>query len=58
MKILVLLVTLFALNSCNTLIGLGRDTKQGYLWTKSKIQGSGGGGGGDSQPDTSGAPVY
>jgi hypothetical protein len=39
MKFLVLLVTLFALNSCNTLIGIGRDTKEGYLWTKKKIQG-------------------
>lgn len=41
MKLLVLIVTLLALNSCNTLIGIGRDTKQGYQWTKSKFQGSG-----------------
>ncbi|MEY3895147.1 MAG: hypothetical protein RLZZ214_666 [Verrucomicrobiota bacterium] len=38
MKFFVLLVTLLALNSCNTLIGLGRDTKAGYEWTKKKIQ--------------------
>jgi predicted small secreted protein len=38
MKILLMLVTLFALNSCNTLIGIGRDTKAGYQWTKQKIQ--------------------
>ena len=56
MKLLLVIVAALALNSCNTLIGLGRDTKQGYLWTKSKIQGSGGGGG--SEADTSGAPVY
>ena len=38
MKFLSLLVVLVALNSCNTLIGLGRDTKEGYLWTKQKLQ--------------------
>ena len=56
MKMLFVIVAALALNSCNTLIGIGRDTKQGYQWTKSKIQGSGDGGG--SQQDTSGAPVY
>ena len=55
MKMLLVIVAALALNSCNTLIGLGRDTKQGYQWTKSKFQGNGGGG---SEPDTSGAPVY
>lgn len=57
MKLLILVAAALALNSCNTLIGVGRDTKQGYQWTKSKIQGAGGGGGGDYQ-DPSGAPVY
>ena len=38
MKLLIVVVSLFALNSCNTLIGLGRDTKEGYLWTKKKLQ--------------------
>ncbi len=52
MKIIFLIVTLLALNSCNTLIGLGRDTKQGYEWTKSKFQGS------DSQPNEELVPVY
>ena len=56
MKLLFVIVAAFALNSCNTMIGLGRDTKQGYLWTKSKIQGIGDHN--DNQPDTSGAPVY
>lgn len=27
-KVLILIVSLFALNSCNTLIGLGRDMRQ------------------------------
>ena len=55
MKVLFVFVAALTLNSCNTLIGVGRDTKQGYQWTKAKIQGSGGGG---EQPDPSGAPVY
>ena len=53
MKYLIVLVAALALNSCNTLIGIGRDTKQGYDWTKSKFQGTGGG-----SQDTYGAPVY
>jgi predicted small secreted protein len=51
MKIVVLILTALAMNSCNTLIGIGRDTKQGYEWTKSKFQET-------SEPDPSGAPVY
>jgi len=43
MKILLLLTTL-ALTSCNTSIGLYRDTKQAFHWTKDKIQGTGGDG--------------
>lgn len=54
MKVLALILVALSLNSCNTLIGIGRDTKQGYQWTKGKIQGSGGGGGGEEY----GAPVY
>ncbi|MEO5913162.1 MAG: hypothetical protein ABIS50_02945 [Luteolibacter sp.] len=53
MKFLILIVAALALNSCNTCIGIGRDTKQGYEWTKSKFQGSGG-----TTVDPSGAPVY
>lgn len=42
--------------SCNTSIGLWKDTKAGFVWTKNKIQGSGGGG---SEYDYEyGAPVY
>ena len=51
MKILVLLVTLLALNSCNTLIGLGRDTKAGYEWTKKKMQK-------EETAEDAGLPVY
>jgi predicted small secreted protein len=57
MKILrLLLLGLFAgsLASCNTAIGVYRDTKQAVIWTKDRIQGSGGGGGGDPYSD----PVY
>ena len=53
MKILIVIAAALALNSCNTCIGIGRDTQQGYEWTKAKMQGSG-----SSQPDSSGAPVY
>lgn len=52
MKIFILIAALFALNSCNTCIGLFRDTKQAFLWTQEKMQGSGGGGNEDV------APVY
>ncbi len=57
MRLIILIIAALALNSCNTFIGIGRDTKQGYQWTKSKIQGSGGGGGGSDNYDE-GAPVY
>jgi predicted small secreted protein len=51
MKLLVVMAVALALNSCNTCIGLGRDTVQGYKWTKSKIQGT-------QSDDSAGAPVY
>jgi len=57
MKIFIVIVSAFALNSCNTSIGIFRDTKQGFNWTRDKIQNAGGGGGGQSD-DYSGAPVY
>lgn len=56
MKILVTLAVAISLCSCNTSIGLWRDTKASFIWTKNKIQGSGGGGGG--QEYEYGAPVY
>jgi hypothetical protein len=59
MKIVLLAIALVSLNSCNTVIGMYRDTKQGVIWTKDKIQGSGGGGGGDTSGDAySDAPIY
>lgn len=60
MKNLLLAALLFSLNSCNTTIGIYRDTKQAFNWTKNKIQGAGGGGGGADVPyeDNGGAPVY
>lgn len=54
MKFLTLLAVAFTLNSCNTMIGMWRDTKHGYEWSKQKIQGNGGGGGGYDDN----APVY
>ncbi len=55
MKYLAILTAALVLNSCNTFIGLGRDTKAGYYWTKGKFQGTGGGG---QDNYDSGAPVY
>ena len=52
MKTLFVIVTALALNSCNTLIGVGRDTKQGFIWTKNKIESA-------NQPqDPYSVPVY
>lgn len=49
------MVSVFFLVSCNTSIGVWRDTKAGFNWTKDKIQGSGGGG---EQEYEYGAPIY
>lgn len=52
-------LAIVVLNSCNTSIGLYRDSAQAYQWTKQKIQESnGGGGGGPSAGNEYGAPVY
>lgn len=58
MKYVMLLVTVFALNSCNTTIGIYRDSKQAFMWTKEKIQGMQGGGGSGGADEEYGAPVY
>lgn len=55
MKFMLLLITVLSMVSCNTSIGLWRDTKLGYQWTKQKIQNSGSGG---QQETQYGAPVY
>ena len=54
MKFFSILAVLVCLTSCNTLIGVGRDTKEGFIWTKNKIQGAGQ----QSSQDQYGAPVY
>ena len=58
MKILLLLTVAFSLVSCNTSIGIWRDTKAAFKWTGEKISGIGSGGGGDEYDTEYGAPVY
>ncbi|MES2983489.1 MAG: hypothetical protein V4727_14345 [Verrucomicrobiota bacterium] len=53
MKWILLIVTVVSLTSCNTMIGVWRDTKATYHWSKEKMQNSGSG----SQEEY-GAPVY
>jgi predicted small secreted protein len=55
MKCIALCFACLALSSCNTSIGVWRDMKQGYHWTKNKIQESGSGG---DVVDPYGAPTY
>lgn len=50
-------LAIIVMNSCNTSIGLYRDTAQAYNWTKQKIQESNSGGG-QSTGEEYGAPVY
>jgi len=56
MKFTLLCLLSLSLVSCNTSIGIYRDVKQGFHWTKTKMQGSGGGGG--DVVDPYGAPTY
>ncbi len=61
MKIACVLLLALGLCSCNTTIGVGRDIKQGFVWSKNKIQekrAASQSGGGDEYQDSSGAPVY
>jgi outer membrane protein assembly factor BamE (lipoprotein component of BamABCDE complex) len=58
MKVLVLLCMVMGLSSCNTSIGIYRDTKAGFLWTKERIQGMSSGGGGGEVQEEYGAPIY
>lgn len=57
MKILLLLTLVVSLTSCNTAIGVWRDTKATYNWSKNKIQESQNGGR-DSYDTEYGASVY
>ncbi len=38
MKFACLALLTLGLCSCNTTIGVGRDIKQGFIWSKNKIQ--------------------
>lgn len=38
MKYFCACLTALALCSCNTTIGVGRDIKQGFIWSKNKVQ--------------------
>lgn len=58
MKYLALLLVATGLSSCNTSIGIYRDAKVGFLWTKEKIQGMSSGGSDGGVPEEYGAPVY
>lgn len=60
MKFACILLLASVLSSCNTTIGVGRDIKQGFIWSKNKIeenraQGQQQQGG---YYDDGGAPVY
>lgn len=56
MKMLcLLLIPALALVSCNTTIGVGRDVRDGFNWTKDKVQESRNNSG---RGDAYGAPVY
>lgn len=54
-KMILAFAVVVSLASCNTSIGIWRDTKAGYRWTKEKIQNSRNGG---DQGSDYGAPVY
>ena len=55
-KLCLLLIAAMALMSCNTTIGVGRDIRDGFQWTKNKIQESGNQS--DDSYDDVYAPVY
>ncbi len=57
MKFIFVFAVIGTLASCNTSIGMWRDTKATYNWSKTKIQESNNGGGG-GQDYEYGAPVY
>ena len=57
MKILILIAAVFALNSCNTSIGIYRDAKGAFEWTKSKFQNDGSGGVDPGYDEEYGAPI-
>jgi hypothetical protein len=58
MKLICLALAAACVCSCNTTIGLGRDIKEGFIWSKNKIQEKRQESQQSSAPDDSGAPVY
>lgn len=60
MKLACILLLAAALTSCNTTIGIGRDIKEGFIWSKNKIQEKRAQSQGDQGGyyDDSGSPVY
>ena len=58
MKIVCVLLLALGLSSCNTTIGVGRDIKKGFVWSKNKIQEKRQSSGGGGSQDEYGAPVY
>lgn len=56
MKVFLLVAFVISLASCNTSIGIWRDTKATYNWSKRKIQESQNGGAPEEYDQ--GAPVY
>jgi len=54
MKFLALFISILTLDSCNTMIGMFRDTRQAFSWASGKMQGDEAA----STEDPSGAPVY
>jgi hypothetical protein len=56
MKYVFIIVAVLALNGCNTLIGMGRDTKECFNWSNNKVQEWQSGGQGGQSNEV--APVY
>jgi predicted small secreted protein len=53
LQLAALLIAVLGLSNCNTLIGAGRDIREGYNWTAEKVRRGGG-----QQEYDYGAPVY
>lgn len=58
MKFLCVAILTAGLCSCNTTIGVGRDIKEGFIWSKNKIQEKRQQSQQGGYQDSSGAPVY
>ncbi len=59
MKFACILLLAAGLSACNTTIGVGRDIKEGFVWSKNKIQEKRAASQQqNTYQDDSGAPVY